>query len=48
MERKIVGALIGLAVGWLAEEAAKEILADLGVPPGPARVVGAVIGAAVA
>lgn len=45
MERKIIGALIGLVVGWLVDEVATDALEAAGLPKHTAKVVGGVIGA---
>lgn len=44
---KVAGVLIGLALGWVAEQATKDVLRKAGVNPKAARVAGAVVGAIV-
>jgi hypothetical protein len=44
MDKKLVGALIGLVVGWIIDEAAADALTAAGVPKHTAKVVGSVIG----
>lgn len=45
---KIIGIAIGALIGWVIEQAAQEILEDMGVPDHTAKVAGAVVGAIVA
>ena len=47
MDRKIIGALIGVIVGWIVEEATGDLLVAAGVPKHTAKVVGGVVGALV-
>lgn len=45
---KIIGAVIGLAIGWVVEQVAADVLQQAGVPAKTARAAGAVVGAIVA
>jgi hypothetical protein len=47
MEKKVAGALIGLFIGWIVEQAAADLLMAAGVPKHTAKVVGGVVGALV-
>ncbi len=47
MEKLVIKAAIGLAIGWVVDQAAAELLRELGAPPHTAKAVGAVVGALV-
>ena len=42
--KKIIGALVGAALGWLVHQAVTAALEDLGIPPQAAALAGAVVG----
>lgn len=48
MEKKIIGAIIGAFLGWLAEDLVAGLLRAAGMSPKAARIGGAVVGALVA
>ena len=47
MDKKLLGLLVGAAVGWLVKQAVAEALEDAGIPLHVATVAGAIAGALV-
>jgi outer membrane lipoprotein SlyB len=47
MDKKLVGLLVGAALGWLVKQAVAEALEDAGISPHAATVVGAIAGAVI-
>lgn len=45
---KIIGIAVGAFIGWIIEQAAQDMLQEMGVPEHTAKVAGAVVGAIVA